>query len=70
MKDVTLIIQGKVSQETLDFYMKNILILNVVSTWTDNTLDFQNFPPIYKVVTQKLPKELVIKIKIINFYQL
>jgi hypothetical protein len=58
MKDVTLIIQGKISQETLNFYLKNYPKLNViVSTWLDNKLDFSKAPSNYKLVTQKLPKE-------------
>jgi hypothetical protein len=56
MKDVTLIIQGKVSQETLDFYIENYPSLNVIiSTWVDNNLDLSNLPITYRLVTQQLP---------------
>jgi hypothetical protein len=58
MKDVTLIIQGKVSQKTLNFYLKEYPTLKVVvSTWNDHELDFSKAPTNYKLVTQKLPKE-------------
>jgi hypothetical protein len=58
MKDVTLIIQGKVSQETLDFYIEKYPTLNVIiSTWTDNTLNLSELPISYRVVTQPLPSE-------------
>lgn len=56
MKDVTLIIQGKISQESLDFYIENYPTLNViVSTWVDNTLDLSKLPTSYRVVTQSTP---------------
>lgn len=58
MKNVTLIIQGKVSQETLDFYIKKYPKLKViVSTWLDHKLDLSKLPDTYKVITQKLPRE-------------
>ena len=58
MKNVTLIIQGKVSQETIDFYIKKYPKLKVVvSTWSKHDLDLSKLPLSYKVVTQPLPKE-------------
>ena len=58
MKDVTLIIQGKVSQETLDFYIKNYPTLNVIiSTWTSHELILDELPPSYKIVCQPLPEK-------------
>lgn len=58
MKNVTLIIQGKVSQQTLDFYLKHYPKLNViVSTWLGNKLDFSKTPSNYRIVSQKLPEE-------------
>lgn len=58
MKDVTLIIQGRVSQETLNFYLKNYPTLNVViSTWNEHRLNLSKAPSNYKIVTQKLPSE-------------
>lgn len=56
MKDVTLIIQGKVSQQTLDFYIENYPTLSVIiSTWIDNDLDISKLPSSYKLITQEIP---------------
>ena len=56
MKNVTLIIQGKVSQETLDFYIEHYPTLTVIiSTWIDNNLNLKKLPESYKLVCQPLP---------------
>jgi hypothetical protein len=58
MKNVTLIIQGRVSQETLDFYTHNYPSLNVIiSTWIENNLNLNNLPPSYKLICQPLPEK-------------
>lgn len=58
MKNVTLIIQGRVSQETLDFYIENYPNLSVIiSTWIDNNLYLKKLPPSYRIICQPLPKK-------------
>ena len=58
MEDVTILIQGRISQESYNFYVKNYPNSNiVVSTWENHTLDTSNFPSNLKLITAKLPKE-------------
>ena len=43
MEDVTLIIQGRILQDTYDFYIKNYKDFPVIiSTWVDNKVNFEN----------------------------
>ena len=56
MKNVTILLQGKLLQETIDFFVENYPTANVViSTWIGAELDFSNLPQTYKVVLSKLP---------------
>ena len=58
MKNVTILLQGKILQETIDFYVENYPTANVViSTWIGSELDFSKLPQTYNVVLSKLPKE-------------
>ena len=58
MKNVTILLQGKILQETIDFYIENYPTANVViSTWIDSELNFSNLPETYNVILSKLPKE-------------
>jgi hypothetical protein len=58
MKNVTIILQGKVLQDSIDFLIKNYPQANVViSTWVDTELDFSNIPHTYNVVLTKLPSD-------------
>tara|TARA_B110000977_G_scaffold142930_1_gene181519 strand:- start:4005 stop:4742 length:738 start_codon:yes stop_codon:yes gene_type:complete len=57
MKNVTILLQGKVLQETIDFYATHYPNQNVViSTWIDSKLDFSKLPPSFNVILTKLPK--------------
>lgn len=57
MKNVTILLQGKVLQDSLDFYVKNYPTANVViSTWVGSKLDISNIPQSYNVVLTKLPE--------------
>lgn len=45
MEDVTLIIQGRITQETFDFYVKNYKGWNVIiSTWVGVDMDYSTLP--------------------------
>ena len=56
MKNVTILLQGKILQPTIDFYVENYPTANVViSTWIGSELNFSNLPETYKVVLSKLP---------------
>ena len=58
MKNVTILLQGKILQETIDFFVKHYPTANVViSTWIGSELDFSNLPHTYNIVLSKLPKE-------------
>jgi hypothetical protein len=58
MKNVTILLQGKILQDSLDFLVKNYPHTNVViSTWVDTKVDFSNIPQTYNVVFGKLPKD-------------
>ena len=57
MKNVTILLQGKILQETIDFYIENYPTANVViSTWIGSELDFSKLPQTYNVVLSKLPE--------------
>ena len=58
MEDVTVIIQGRILQETYDFYVKNYTKFPVIiSTWVDNKISFGNMPDNFKVVISQYPKD-------------
>ena len=56
MEDVTLIIQGRLYQDSYDFYVKNYTQCPVIiSTWTDCKIDFSNIPNNFIVILAPLP---------------
>ena len=56
MEDVTIIIQGKIEQETYDFCIKNYRNCPVIiSTWVDCKIDFSNITPNIRVILSPLP---------------
>jgi len=58
MKNVTIILQGIILQNVLDFYIKHYPTANVIiSTWFDLTLNLQNIPPTYNIILSKLPED-------------
>lgn len=58
MKDVTILIQGKISQETYNYYVETFPQFPIViSTWSDHTLDLSYFPNNLQFIQAKLPKE-------------
>jgi hypothetical protein len=58
MEDVTVIIQGRLLQESYDFYIKNHKDFPVViSTWIDNQISFKDLPENFKVIYSQYPKE-------------
>lgn len=58
MKNVTILLQGKVLQDSIDFLIKHYPTANVVvSTWIGTDVDFSNLPQSYNVILSKLPKE-------------
>ena len=58
MKNVTILLQGKILQDSVDFLVKNYPHANVViSTWFGTDVDFSNLPETYNVVLTKIPSE-------------
>lgn len=58
MDDVTIIIQGKLEQESYDFYIQKYFNCAVIiSTWYDTKIDFSNLPKNFKVLLSPYPKE-------------
>jgi len=58
MKNVTILLQGKILQPTIDFYVENYPTANVViSTWIGSELNFSNLPHTYNIVLSKLPED-------------
>ena len=58
MKNVTILLQGKILQETINFFVKHYPTQNVViSTWIGCELDFSKIPNSYNIILTKLPKE-------------
>lgn len=56
MKDVTIIIQGLITQETYNFYVQSYpQIPIVISTWVNHNLDLSYFPPNVRLVISKPP---------------
>lgn len=58
MDDVTIIIQGRLEQESYDFYIQKYFNCAVIiSTWNDTKIDFSNLPKNFKVLLSPYPKE-------------
>lgn len=58
MEDVTIIIQGRLLQETYDFAIRNYTNCPVIiSTWVDNKISFKNLPNNFKIVLSQYPKD-------------
>ena len=58
MEDVTVIIQGRLMQETYDFYVKTCTDFPVViSTWVDCKIDFSNIPSNFLILLSQIPEE-------------
>jgi hypothetical protein len=56
MEDVTVIIQGRLMQDSYDFYIENYKDCPVIiSTWVDNTIDFKNLPENFIVLLSPYP---------------
>jgi hypothetical protein len=58
MEDCTIIIQGKLEQESYDFYKSkyhNCAV--IISTWTDCKIDFSELPKNFKLLIAPLPLE-------------
>lgn len=58
MKDVTVIVQGKITQETFNFYVKNCKGWNVIiSTWVGLDIDYSELPEGFTLLISKLPEK-------------
>jgi hypothetical protein len=58
MEDVTIIIQGKLEQDSYDFYIKKYFNCPVIiSTWNNTSINFSNLPKNFKVLLAPLPSE-------------
>ena len=58
MKDVTILIQGKISQESYNYYVESFPQFPIViSTWADHTLDLSYFPNNLQLIQSKLPSQ-------------
>lgn len=58
MEDVTLIIQGRITQETFDFYVKNYKGWNVIiSTWVGVDINYSALPDGFSLLISKLPEK-------------
>lgn len=56
MKDVTILVQGLITQESYNFYVENYPQYPIViSTWTSNKLNLSYFPNNLKLTIQKEP---------------
>lgn len=57
LPDLTIMIQGRLSRESVDFYIKNYNKYNVViSTWTNNKIDTSNLPENIRLIQNDMPK--------------
>jgi hypothetical protein len=57
MEDVTVIIQGRLMQDSYDFYIKNYRECPVIiSTWIDNKIDFTSLPSNFIVLLSPYPE--------------
>jgi hypothetical protein len=58
MEDVTIIIQGKLEQDSYDFYRQKYDNCRVIiSTWVGCNIDFSNLPKNFKIILAPLPLE-------------
>jgi hypothetical protein len=58
MEDVTVIIQGRLLQESYDFYIENYKDCPVIiSTWVDTDIDFKNIPSNFIVMLAPYPSD-------------
>jgi hypothetical protein len=58
MEDVTIIIQGRLMQDSYDFYINNYRDCPVIiSTWVDNQIDFTNLPNNFIVLLSPYPSD-------------
>ena len=58
MEDVTIIIQGKLEQDSYDFYIQKYFNCPVIiSTWNNTSINFSNLPKNFKVILAPLPSE-------------
>lgn len=58
MENVTILIQGKLEQESFDHYtLKYRNCPVIISTWTDCKIDFSNLPKNFKLILAPLPSE-------------
>jgi len=58
MEDVTVIIQGRLLQDSYDFYIKNYTQCPVIiSTWIDTDIDFKDIPSNFIVMLSPYPKD-------------
>lgn len=58
MEDVTIVIQGRITQDTFDFYVKNYKGWNVlISTWVGLDIDYSTLPDGFSLVISKLPEQ-------------
>jgi hypothetical protein len=56
MEEVTLLVQGKITQETYNFFTERFPQYPIViSTWSDHKLDLSYFPKNLTLVLQRLP---------------
>lgn len=57
MKDVTLIVQGKLEQETYNFYVENYTDFPVIiSTWVGCKINFNKAPKNFTIILNSLPE--------------
>jgi len=58
MEDCTIIIQGKLENDSYDFFVKKYDNCQVIiSTWSETNIDFSNIPKNFKVILSPLPTE-------------
>lgn len=56
MKDVTVILQGRITQEAYDFWIENYKDYNVIiSTWVDNKINFGNIHDNFRILLSQIP---------------
>lgn len=59
MKDFTLLIQGRLSNKTINFYKQNNPGCEVlISTWNNNPIDLSNLPENFRVINSEIPNPL------------
>jgi hypothetical protein len=56
MEDVTIIVQGRISQEAYDFWLENYKQYKVIiSTWVDNQINFLNIHDNFRIILSQIP---------------